>query len=568
MAKAGQHFENLVFIIVVLHCYTLTKIVAAPVDGDEHYDPAAQMVTQSWHGPGYHTKIRDGTLVHGTTNSMNYALSLLSTSDPARHERASAIIRKVLTLQDTNPVSKNYGTWPWMLEEPLDQMAVPDQNWTAFIGALLVTALIDDSPKFPSETTRAIRVSLGHVSKAIVRRNIGSGYTNIAALSSAVACASGEALGDQTTLDWGRSKLRDFLNYTREHGGFTEYNSPNYTMVVMHEMERLLHLVKDPQARHDAEAVRKLVWECVAQHFHPGTGQWAGPHSRLYQDLLDAGTAEYLANATGIAIGNRKPGPPQEPWYLPCPPDFVPRFRKLPADPLVVDSMFFHGKDEATTLHGTTWLTGDGCLGSINRDSLWTQRRPLIAYWRVGDGKTPAVLRLRFLKDGRDFASAAVISTQSGPRVLSTIRLIAGSGDWHISMDRPPKGQFSAADLRVRYELSAIGATACALAPGTFELTAGKWHAVIHVAPESRGEGGQFMQWETGSDSKSAWIDGIYRHGDNANLDLSKTRPPFAAVGLELLNRNAQPTPSTVTLAHDGGQARWNADGAMVTAIP
>ena len=38
----------------------------------------------------------------------------------------SKIIGKVLSLQDTDPSSKTYGIWPWLLEEPLEQMSPPD----------------------------------------------------------------------------------------------------------------------------------------------------------------------------------------------------------------------------------------------------------------------------------------------------------------------------------------------------------------------------------------------------------------------------------------------------------
>lgn len=39
------------------------------------------------------------------------------------------------------------------------------------------------------------------------------------------------------------------------------------------------------------------------------------------------------------------------------------------------------------------------------------------------------LLRLRFLKNGRDFASAFVRNVQAGPRVLSTINMLTNQGE-------------------------------------------------------------------------------------------------------------------------------------------
>ena len=546
----------------------------AAVSGDNDYDPQVQMVRSPMHSPGYHTKIPEGTMVHTTMASMQYALALLATPDPARHERAAAIIRRVLPLQDTDPQSPNYGTWPWVLEEPVNQMAEADQNWAAFIGSTLVTALIDDSTELPPDLRQAMQTSLRHACRAIIRRDVTLGYTNIAALSCAVTCAAGEALPDPATLAWGRAKLRAFLDYTHVNGGFSEYNSPNYTLTALHELERILHLVKDTQARQDAEALRRLAWRTIADHFHPGTGQWAGPHSRSYSDLLNPGAAQYLADATGVAVGSVQPHPAarrlQSPaWFLPCPAGLAARFRALPSDPLVVESTFSQGRDEQTTRRGTTWFTADACLGSVNRDSLWTQRRPLIAYWSVGDkaGDRPAVLRLRCLKDGRDFASAAVINAQAGPRVASAVRLVSGFGDWHVSLDRPKDHTFMAGDLVVRYELTAPGATSRALSPGVFELAAGGWRALIHVAPESAGEDGRPMRWALGSAPGQVWLDGVYRRGDKAALDLTTTRPPMAGVGLELLHGDAPAAAATPVLERDG-RTQWSVGGGLTTAAP
>ncbi len=92
---------------------------------DEGYDPAARMLRAEFSSPGYHTTLQGG-IVHRTRESLKYAVALLDSGDPARLERAEAILDRVIALQDQDPGSRTYGIWPWFLEEPLDRMSPPD----------------------------------------------------------------------------------------------------------------------------------------------------------------------------------------------------------------------------------------------------------------------------------------------------------------------------------------------------------------------------------------------------------------------------------------------------------
>jgi hypothetical protein len=79
-------------------------------------------------------------------------------------------------------------------------------------------------------------------------------------------------------------------------------------------------------------------------------------------------------------------------------------------------------------------------------DLVHTTRESLIhalAYWKTEDDPA-VVLRLRFLHDGRDFASMGIRSIQDGPRVLSKFYPIENAGNWHPSLDRPENGLFHA----------------------------------------------------------------------------------------------------------------------------
>ena len=69
----------------------------------EVYSDEHSMLGLSWKGPDYHTHVTQGAWVHPTRESLDYALALLRSG---RKERAAAIVRRVLALQDTDPTSK------------------------------------------------------------------------------------------------------------------------------------------------------------------------------------------------------------------------------------------------------------------------------------------------------------------------------------------------------------------------------------------------------------------------------------------------------------------------------
>ncbi len=510
------------------------------------YNPTMRMLGVTWNGPGYHTRVPNGTWAHPTRQSLDYALALLQSGAPDQTARAADIIDAVLALQDVDPTNRTYGIWPWLGEEPLSEMAPPDWNWADFCGARLAQMLADHSALLPVDLTHAMRVALGHAAWSIFRRNVGPGYTNIAIMGAGVALAAGELLDEPRLVEYGRARLRRFIEHTAYHGGLNEYNSPTYTIVALHECERILHLVRDPQARADTEAIRRIAWETIAEHFHPPTRQWAGPHSRIYGDRLDAGTAAYLEAQTGVVIvphpsaaPESRTGPTHVP-ALPCPPDLVERFRQMLASPLEIRRRFIRRTEGEASLEGITWMDDLACLGSVNQESLWTQRRPLVAYWRTADDPA-VVLRARFLRDGKDFATAAIQSVQQGARVLSAIGLYTDRGDYHLHLDRPASGRFPPAELRLRVELRGIGVQGRQLAPDRYELAAGERRAALHTPP------GQFganpVHWELTELPDGIAVDAICAEADDGVFDPATTSVRLA-FGLEILAPDESPAPA------------------------
>lgn len=454
----------------------------------DRYSEEQQMLGQEFRSPGYHTTVASGTWVHPVLPSLDYALGLLQRNSPGDGPRAQKIILRVIGLQDADPASRTYGIWPWLLEEPLEKMSPPDWNWADFCGARLAVMLANHGPSLSDALQQAMRTSLRHAALAIKKRDVGPGYTNIAIMGGGVCAAAGEILDEAELMEYGRQRLQRVAEHSAHHGGFNEYNSPTYTMVALAECERTLHLVRDEATRRAAESLRRVAWQTIADSYHPGTGQWAGPHARSYSDYLFPRTAAYLTEQTGTPIPvhpqadqNRVAALPV-PWCLPCPDELRDRFRSLPSETCELQRTFVRGTTPERSTIGTSWLTADICLGSVNRGTFWTQCRPLIGSWKTE--RDPAVvLRLRFLHDGQDFASMGVVTAQAGGQSLAIAYPLRNRGDWHPSLDRPADGRFSAQDFRLRFELVGKGVTLERLDQQRWGLRAGRYQAVVHALP-------------------------------------------------------------------------------------
>jgi len=570
---------------------------------EPNYSNEHQMLGAAWNGPGYHSKIPNGTWVHTTRGSLDYALALLARGRTEDVQRAENIIARVISLQDQRPQSRSRGIWPWLLEEPIDKMAAPDYNWADFCGAALAQMLHSYSDRLSGDLRATMRESLRLAAEAIKRRNVGPDYTNIALMGGGVCAAAGELLGDKTLLDYGRSRLQRLVEHTKHHGSFNEFNSPTYTMVALREAERTLFLVRDEQTRAAAEWLRRRAWQTIAESFHPGTLQWCGPHSRAYSDYIDPHTAQYLSGATGIAIrpNPRAAGrrPIAEPNYfgLPCPDEFRPYFQQLTESPhdsrppqvpaagpaqmgnetaagkpesgsspgeIERQWVFVKRSDGSPAVSGTAWLDRQACFGTANTSTFWTQARPVLAYWRT-DADPAVVFRLRFFHDGRDFASMGCTTIQQRNRALVVVSPRLNQGSWHLTLDRPRDGIFRAKDFRLVCQLRGSGAAAVRIAENQFELRAGGHRVIVHSASPRNGD--RPVVWRTERENETVEWSAVFYEGEERSFDW-RSPPPFVlALGVELLRETEQPCASPPKWDDTMTAVAWEHGGETVLKI-
>lgn len=486
---------------------------------DANYDEAVCMVGSEFKSPGYHTTLTGGR-VHSTTNSLRYALALVKTGEPERLARAGKIIRKLISLQDQDPASRTYGIWSWFYEEPLEKMAPPDWNWADFCGEILVELLKEHGGELPDDLVIKIRESLLHAARCIKKRDVQPTYTNIAVLGGSVTAAAGEILGEMELLEYGRERLEKFVAYTEFHGNFTEYNSPNYSFVVINACNDLIKLVEDERAKAAGEKILRFCWENIARHFHPATKQWAGPHSRAYQDKFPESTLSRI--------------------FAECPEDLKSRLKSLPEKEYEMAECFvrFENKED---LRGKTWFTENACLSTINKETMWVQRRPLLGYWLDATDDV-AVFRLRFLHDGKDFASAYVLNDQQKNKVLSTVTFITDGGDFHVSLDKPRDGVFTATDFRVRYEIAAKDVAGERTGDGRFILKSKTMQAVISPLPGVLGD--ETVKWQLTEEDGIIALDGVCYSGKQEKFKFADIGKVMIAAGMELLPVDAEITES------------------------
>ncbi len=488
---------------------------------------------------GYHSNFDKGTKVHPTRAAIGYAALLIASPNREHQAQGNKMLDKVIALQDQDPKSRTFGIWPWYAEEPLSAMAAPDYNWADFQGAELVVILHDYPDRLTDEIKTKAEKSLEYACQAIIKRNVGPGYTNISMMGATVTAAAGELLDRPDFLEYGRKRIRRNWDHFNEVGGFNEYNSPCYTMIVIKELERMLRFVKDADCRTDARRLFEAAATTIAEHYHVPTGQWSGPFSRTYSDYLGERDRQSLLRRAGLVPESVTEFDEIFVPFIPFAESLRPYFRDIPKKPRERHDVFAKGRPGCEE-NGTTWMDAEASLGSVSYHSFWEQARGLIGYWTV-PGAAPAVLRLRFMHDDQDFASAWGRHRQSGPRIVSTIGLIRNWGSMHPSFDRPKNGVFKGKSFRIVYQLATKGATVKQRDACRFELSAGPIAAVIHVA-ENSSFNGKPIVWRTEQEDGKAMLVGICYEGEPKEFEIPKLDDFRIAAGLELLRKGEKPS--------------------------
>jgi hypothetical protein len=428
----------------------LSRLNAALAPFHAEYNPEQRALRRPFSSPGYHTTLTGG-YVHPTRESLEYAVAILDAGEPDLVKRSEDILRRIIAEQDQDPASTTYGIWSWFLDEPLTQMSPPDWNWADFCGVQLLQVAQFHRDQFDVELMTLVDTAIVHAARSIVRRNVGPHYTNIAIMGTYVTLIAAQLYGIADLKEYALARLARFHEHTLRNGGFSEFNSPTYTIVALKELGRLRRDVRLPESRKMIEELYTIAWEEMATHFHVPTRQWGGPHSRWYRTLMDDPTLGLIERGVQRPLGWHKadgaPSLDEHRLPLPCPPKFEASFAEFGKTRQLVK----YFQRESPELVGTTFFTPQFTLGSINALDLWNQRRSLLAYW--GTAQNSAYLRLKFLHDDYDLCAAQFLSVQNQGDVLAGVQFATDGGDRHPIFDRLKNGELPAGDLRLRFEI-------------------------------------------------------------------------------------------------------------------
>ncbi|RTE08779.1 hypothetical protein [Paenibacillus whitsoniae] len=455
----------------------------------------------------YHTALKPDKhpFVYGLYPSTVFAYELLQYGGELYARRAADILEVIVSRQDQDPSRSTYGIWPYFYEESLDEMDRPDWNMADFHGKKLVLIVKNYGDLLPPALVDKLRGAVYHACRAIMIRNVGPHYTNIAIMGALVTLLGGELLENEELRAYGEQRLRKFRDYTMAIGTFTEYNSPCYTPIAIEELHAIYTESSTPGAVADAEQLLDLAWHMIAKHYHPATGAWGGPHSRTYSTQLRPNEKDFLGN-----------GLKSDPAYIRCPEKYHDLFRST--DERYYSEPTLMAEEAGFQNYATTYQNERLTLGSYTSGSMWNQRRNLLAYVDAGSGKSVSI-QLQFLKDGKDFCSAIFTGVQSRKQVLFSFNLATDNGGWHQDLDII-NGRFRAQDLRIRLQLGgdASGLELSAAQTGTRFVTLIGETALQVDAVLDRSDYGA-LQLEQARDEAGLSLDYVIATGEERDFD-------------------------------------------------
>jgi hypothetical protein len=216
-----------------------------------------------------------------------YALGLLLRDAPGDRTRAIRAIEVVLTYQFDTPGQPYHGTWyrsphePPPPENPVVWRDY-DPNWREFIGTTLALALLEYESRLPADLVRRIDIALRRAIDGTIERNVPASYSNIA-LMTAFLLQFGAKRFDEPAWTAAAERLAaEILERFRANQTFDEYNSPTYYGVDLYALALWRSYAVSDLLREGGAEIEAALWRDIAQFYHAGMRNVAGPYDRSY----------------------------------------------------------------------------------------------------------------------------------------------------------------------------------------------------------------------------------------------------------------------------------------------
>ncbi|MBI4790505.1 MAG: hypothetical protein HY782_26040 [Chloroflexi bacterium] len=231
---------------------------------------------------------------HSIRGSVWYGFGLLMRNGPGDAARAVRVLDAVLDYQFDAPTRVFHGTFFRAPEEPYPPHDAViwrdyDPNWREFIVTALALVLLEYPEQLSPVLIQRMDAAIRRAVDGALARGLSAAYTNIALMHAFMLCFAGKRFYEPLWFEEGERMAREVYRLFQQHGGFAEYNSPTYYGVDLYALAlwRSYPALSPVLAQLGGE-METILWRDVAQFYHAGLRNLAGPYDRSYgMNMLD-----------------------------------------------------------------------------------------------------------------------------------------------------------------------------------------------------------------------------------------------------------------------------------------
>jgi len=224
---------------------------------------------------------------HIVRESTWYALGLLVRGRTGDAGRAVQALEAVLAWQFDEPDKVYHGTFYRAPEEPHPpEPAVEwkhyDLNWREFIITAISVILSEFEKMLPRSLVERIDIAIRRAVEGTLARGLTARYTNIALMQAQMLVYAGDRMGERSWIEAGEEMGREVHRLFELHGAFEEYNSPTYYGTDIYALGLWQAYCSSPLLRQWGAEIEEALWRDIAQFYHAGLKNVAGPYDRSY----------------------------------------------------------------------------------------------------------------------------------------------------------------------------------------------------------------------------------------------------------------------------------------------
>ena len=213
----------------------------------------------------------------GTRDKIRLAQALLLRDNKGDPERAVEIIKWILSLQNPDETSIDFGGWKGSVNSNSY-----DQNWREFVGTDLVIIYHKYKTRLPSDVVTELERCLIRTAKGDLIRNVNPDYNNISIMSSFLLEYIGTAFNIPEIRNAGIQKAKEIYSNFLKYNTLCEYNSPTYYGVDFFGLALWRELSFSQELKVLGKILEKALWLDLSEFYNANLQNICGPYLRSY----------------------------------------------------------------------------------------------------------------------------------------------------------------------------------------------------------------------------------------------------------------------------------------------